>query len=115
MGQPHLKPEDEYEGLIIYGLHNGDERIRYVGKTLRGPMQRLLDHVKDARDGSQRPVHTWIMQQEEVFVKILDECETHEELDTREMELIKQHRAQGDADLNTRLYSTGLLRRRFEK
>lgn len=45
---------------VIYGLHNGDNRIRYVGKTVSGTARRLRGHRYDARKGSTLPVHRWM-------------------------------------------------------
>lgn len=45
---------------VIYGLHVGDHRIRYVGKTVSALSRRLRGHRYDARRGSSLPVHRWI-------------------------------------------------------
>lgn len=45
---------------VIYGLHAGDFRIRYVGKTVADPRARLRQHRTDAKRGSALPVHRWM-------------------------------------------------------
>ena len=47
-------------GCVIYGLHAGDFRIRYVGKTVSGVARRLRGHRYDAKRGSTLPVHRWM-------------------------------------------------------
>ena len=45
----------------VYGLHNGDGEIRYIGITIMRPQQRLNAHLSAARSGVQhRPVLLWI-------------------------------------------------------
>ncbi len=45
---------------VIYGLHAGDHRVRYVGKTVGDPRARLRQHRADANAGSALPVHRWM-------------------------------------------------------
>lgn len=53
---------DELYTGVIYGLHNGDGRIRYIGYTTQKPQVRLGQHKSDSRvqPKSGRPVLNWI-------------------------------------------------------
>ena len=45
----------------VYGLHNGDKKIRYVGITTNNLSQRKGIHIHQARHGiSKSPVSLWI-------------------------------------------------------
>jgi hypothetical protein len=44
---------------IIYGMHSGDFRYRYVGLTAKGLRHRLAQH-KNAAISSVTPLYTWI-------------------------------------------------------
>ena len=45
---------------VIYGLHSGDEVIRYVGKTSKGARVRLGQHISVATHQPGYPVHRWM-------------------------------------------------------
>lgn len=44
----------------IYGLHSGDYRYRYVGRTTETLSQRFGRHKRSSRGGSKHPVHQWM-------------------------------------------------------
>ena len=60
----------------IYGLHNGDGVVRYVGLTRNTPRRRLTDHLRQARRGQSLPVHKWIRRHNyAVQCVVLEECD----------------------------------------
>jgi hypothetical protein len=53
-------PEESHAG-IIYGLHNGDHEIRYVGQTIRTAKKRMGEHIRAAEVLDARsPVYDWM-------------------------------------------------------
>lgn len=53
---------ESYRGrvTIIYALHEGDYKARYVGATTLTLNERLRLHKQKASNGSKTPVHSWI-------------------------------------------------------
>lgn len=86
---------------VVYGLHAGDGRIRYVGKTKRGCTQRLREHLKHARRGDNRHSTIWIRSVgfENVRIEILEQTSL-ENLSNCEIAWIAKLRAAGCALTN---------------
>lgn len=75
--RPHTKlsPDPPVGRFLIYGLLDPrDQALRYIGKTHKRREIRLSEHIEDAQNGSQRPVHRWVREvieagrQPEIFV-----------------------------------------------
>jgi hypothetical protein len=66
---------------IIYALHDGDFRYRYVGQTLY-PRKRMNEHLYNAKQGSMYPVYKWIRKHgpESIRMEILGEYVDLDEL-----------------------------------
>jgi group I intron endonuclease len=71
---------------VIYGLHSGDNIIRYVGRTSRGLEQRLWEHKNNSRLGERRPVYDWMRKYgaENIQGVVLELCFSPEETVERE-------------------------------
>lgn len=78
---------------FVYGLHLGDDRVRYVGQTFN-PSERLRKHKSNAKNGATSPVYQWMRRQGtgKVRMMILRECGTRDEADAAEIELIATYR-----------------------
>lgn len=89
---------------VIYGLHNGDGVIRYVGLTTVDPARRLSDHRKKAHN-SKLPVYNWMRKhgRKNIQFKILATADSVTELCELEMALIEEMRANGANLLNVTL------------
>jgi hypothetical protein len=72
--------------VVIYGLHNGDGRIRYVGRTSQPLESRLAQHRSSARAGKEYPVYSWMRNHgpENVQAVVLEECDSLDVLPVRE-------------------------------
>lgn len=71
---------------VIYGLHLGDRRFRYVGLTTVGITRRLRAHKTSARSGVRLPVYDWMRKYDcEVLIDIIEEVPDRENLDAREI------------------------------
>jgi hypothetical protein len=72
--------------VVIYGLHNGDGRIRYVGRTSQPLESRLAQHRSSARGGKDYPVYVWMRKHgpESVQAVVLEECDSLDTLVLRE-------------------------------
>ena len=46
--------------ITVYGLHDGDFRIRYIGRTRVTLTERLRSHRSHARAGVGTPVYCWM-------------------------------------------------------
>lgn len=93
-----FEPEDTsmYAG-VIYGLHNGDGDIRYVGQTTRTARSRLSQHKLAARSGKTYAVSNWINKHGEdsiqmIIIETFDSTTIHL-LNEREIYHIAQARA----------------------
>lgn len=71
---------------VIYGLHNGDNVIRYVGRTSRGLDQRLWEHKNNSRLGQRRPVYDWMRKHgaDRIQGIVLEVCASAEDTIDRE-------------------------------
>lgn len=74
---------------VVYGLHAGDEVIRYVGQTGRGMGVRFADHV---RGGNARlPVTKWVKKHEsDIAFSVLAVAERPDDLDALEIAFIAE-------------------------
>lgn len=59
---------------VIYGLvrKSSPEAIRYVGRTKQDAKSRFAGHKRDARNGSDLPVHRWMRKHADVMYIILE-------------------------------------------
>lgn len=91
---------------VIYGLHAGDFKIRYVGRTTKTADARLAGHRKGAHlpPGRYRSTYVckWMREvgPEVVQIAVLEEVEDPGLLPEREMYWIARHRAMGSDLLN---------------
>lgn len=99
---------------VIYGLYctcHPEAGIRYVGRTIRPPRKRLIQHKGDARRGSKYPVHKWIVKhgEQNVFMEILEAVESYDmlaEAEGRWMEIVS---GRGCSLLNMATVEDGVL------
>ena len=86
---------------VIYGLHLGDRRYRYIGLTTVGIDVRMKYHIRDSRH-RKRPVYFWMNKYgaENIKISIIEECSSFEELTVREMYWIAKYREEGFELLN---------------
>ena len=80
--------------LVIYGLHTGDRRYRYIGLTTKGTKHRLMTHKNTAKRGASRtPVNHWLIAHNfDVYIDIIEECGSVAELYEREIYWIQHYR-----------------------
>lgn len=85
--------EEDRKG-VIYGLHNGDHVIRYIGQTVKIPATRMREHRNFAAKGVEWPVYKWMRKHgpENIQMCILEVFADPELLDVREIALIAQYR-----------------------
>lgn len=76
---------------VVYGLHLSDGDFKYFGVTSREISVRIREHVSDARNNSQLPVHRWIRKHPDFKYSIIFECATFDEALKIEKELISRH------------------------
>lgn len=81
---------------VIYGLHNGDGEIRYVGKTTMTARRRFSAHLTAARSDKATPVAHWLRKYADtaqivILETLTDGLPAH--LDPLERRLISEHRA----------------------
>jgi hypothetical protein len=86
----------------VYGLaSSADDRIRYIGQTIRPLEVRLQKHILEAQSGGQTPKSRWIRKVLEqgytINILPLKENATHHE---DEIKLIAEYRSQGYELLN---------------
>lgn len=91
---------------VIYGLfclECDPLKVRYVGKTIQNPRDRLTRHKLDARKGSPYPVHRWIRKHIDHGINVETLMQAPEErLSSLEVKEISLRRSKGEADLNLR-------------
>lgn len=68
----------EFKGFsrraVVYGIESADGGLVYIGTTTQVIRNRIRGHIKDARDGSELPIHSWIRTQQFAFtVRLLEE------------------------------------------
>lgn len=87
---------------MIYALHSGDKKYRYIGKTIKSPESRLKQHYSETNCGSSLPVHRWIRKQPfgQVFFDILYTSEDEEFLFDMERYFIQFAKNTGHKLLN---------------
>jgi group I intron endonuclease len=87
---------------VIYGLHLGDRRYRYVGLTTKGAKARLSSHRANATRGVSFPVYQWMRKygNENIQVDILEVADTPEDLDALERKWIRELKEAGHLLLN---------------
>lgn len=87
---------------VIYGLHLGDHRYRYIGLTSRGAAHRLKAHSYSVAAGSTYPVHNWMRKYgtDLIHTTVLDTSSSIEDLCVKEIHWIKQMRLDGYDLLN---------------
>lgn len=44
----------------VYGLHSGDDIIRYIGMTSRTGVQRFKEHLRASKAGKRFPIYDWM-------------------------------------------------------
>ena len=85
----------------VYGLYcvcdecaDNDGKIRYVGQTVEGAQARFVKHKHSARRKQPWAVSRWIMKhgEDNIRVAVLRVCESPEELDEVEEQLIREYR-----------------------
>lgn len=89
--------------ITVYGLHAGDNRIRYVGVTTVSLNQRMQSHRGHARSGVATPVYQWFRELDcKVYVTPLVRFgdESRGEADRVEAELIRSGQEQRSDFLN---------------
>jgi hypothetical protein len=88
--------------IVVYGLHNGDGEIRYVGLTRKGARHRLLLHRNRARSGAKYPVYAWMRKYGHLTIEtvVLQECDSLESVRVAEQEWIAKFRQEGRQLLN---------------
>lgn len=86
---------------VIYGLHLGDRRYRYIGLTTVGIRARMKAHIKDSR-ARKRPVYFWMNKHgpENIIISVIEECRDFEHLAQREIFWIDYFRNAGNSLLN---------------
>lgn len=94
---------------VIYGIHIGDQRYRYIGQTGGFP-QRIAQH-KHSRAMAKTAVAKWLSENDwsSVRFEILDRADTVEELRDLEVAWIARLRAEGFDLLNLTDGGEGLL------
>lgn len=89
---------------VIYGLHNGDGVIRYVGLTSKSAETRLHEHTRDANVARLRdyPVYRWIRREgtSNIHTTVLEYIADIKDLGVRERFWIAYYRAHGHILLN---------------
>lgn len=88
--------------MVVYGLHAGDHRIRYVGATTQEIHRRLSGHLLDANRRPDLNVYRWLnaVGTGELQVDILEQCDSPEMLYEQEHYWIKEMRLRGYDLLN---------------
>lgn len=91
--------KDEF---VIYGLHIGDHRYRYIGLTCKGAEHRLKSHKRDAKNHMHLPVYRWMVKhgKDTIQVTVLETSSDYETLKTREIFWIADFREKGFDLLN---------------
>lgn len=70
----------------VYGLHSGDDVIRYIGMTSRTGMQRFKEHLRASKAGKKFPIYDWMRKHgQSVQVVTIEICQN----DTQAKELEK--------------------------
>jgi hypothetical protein len=78
----------------VYGLHNGDGEVRYVGKTVKKLYDRLAAHRNDAKRGViLRPLTKWMRKHgpENIRIVLLEEFDSREAMNAGERFWIAQY------------------------
>ena len=76
---------------IVYGLHAGDNVIRYVGMTARSAKERFREHIKHRNANKHFPVYDWMRKYgDEIQIVILQSYETRAEASKGEVAFIKE-------------------------
>lgn len=90
-------PKPEY---VIYGIHFGDQRYRYIGQT--GSFQQRIAKHKYSRSEAKTAVAKWLSENDWSLVRfeILDRADTVEELRDLEVVWIAKLRGEGFDLLN---------------
>lgn len=110
----------KYEkGFVLYGMHNGDGLIRYIGQT-NDLNNRLRCHKYTSLSDTRRthlPINRWLKKHgwDSIQVVVLSWCDTEEELNRAEMEAIASLRAQGANLLNVTDGGDGIRGYRFTR
>lgn len=96
-----LRPVIE-SNMVIYGLHNGDRRYRYIGLTTRGASHRLNAHWHSVSSGSSLPVHNWMRKygRDQIHTEVLDTAGGLDILWEKEVFWIQKFRSQDAGLLN---------------
>jgi len=68
--------------FVIYGLHSGDGKYRYIGKTAGGIVRRMYEHKYSARTNPKSACHKWMNKygHDNIQAEILQVCDNNDEL-----------------------------------
>lgn len=93
---------DESATYLVYGLHAGDGRIRYVGLTEQRPHLRMVAHRTCARRGYKYPVYHWMRKHgiDDIEMVEIERFETLEDMAEGEIRWIAHYREAHDDLLN---------------
>lgn len=81
----------------VYGIHNGDGVIRYVGATRRRLATRLMEHRGVARRRPHTRLHQWLLEHPDTAAIVALQVDVAEEdLAAREVHWVAHFRAHGD-------------------
>lgn len=108
--QPNVSPAP-FNGPrnVIYGLHLGDHRYRYVGLTTQNIEKRLIQHTRQALSGTNTPVYHWIRKHNpNVVISVIEEV-SKEILCDREIYWIAYLKSEGYPLLNLSVGGDGPL------
>jgi hypothetical protein len=86
---------------VVYGLHDGDGRVRHVGYTTMRLNHRLNAYRATAKEGNPSPVHAWIRENGgHVEAIVLEECADRAALHEAEARWVARFRAEQPDLLN---------------
>lgn len=86
--------------MLIYAIHSGDYRYRYVGLTTKTVEQRFDEHLAAAVVSASTPFYCWLYKHKSVAkVEILETCETLNDLGECERKWIAVLRSSSMHDL----------------
>jgi group I intron endonuclease len=85
---------------VIYGLHLGDRRYRYIGLTTKGASYRLAGHISSSKT-LKYPLYRWISKHgsESIHIDVIEVCHQNDLAD-REKYWIAFYREVGNTLLN---------------